>query len=131
MRYSKLILIVENHSDSAELMSYILGKQGYRTVVAENIECAKNILSIITPDLVVLDCFVSEASNSLLSELKRQGLARCAILCSTQDNLHAYCKREGVGFSVKKPFDVDEFVSVVQEADAVATEKRNSAHAGV
>jgi DNA-binding NtrC family response regulator len=131
MRYSKLILLVENHSDSAELMSYILGKHGYRAVVAESSECAKNILSIVTPDLVVLDCFALEASNSLLSELKRQGLARCTILCSTQDNLQTFCNTEGVGFSVKKPFDVDEFVSVVQKADAVATKMRNAAHAGV
>lgn len=124
MRPLKLILLVEHHFDSAELMSYILVKNGYRTVVAGTNERARNILSAITPHFVVLDRLASNASDSLLAELRRQGMATCTVLCSTQHDLSTFCKKEGVGFFIRKPFEIDEFVSVVQKADACATCKR-------
>jgi len=73
----KKILIVEDDLDIAEMVSYNLKKEGYKTSFVSNGRKAVNLIKNQKPDLIILDLMLPEID----------GLEICRILKSKEDTL--------------------------------------------
>lgn len=58
------ILVVDDELGIRELLSEILGDEGYNVALAENAEQARNYRSQTRPDLVLLDIWMPESRRT-------------------------------------------------------------------
>lgn len=75
------ILVVDDELGIRELLSEILGDEGYNVALAENAEQARNYRSQTRPDLVLLDIWMPDTDGvSLLKEWVRQNLLTMPVI---------------------------------------------------
>jgi two-component system phosphate regulon response regulator PhoB len=71
MADSSLILVVEDEHPVSEMLSFILEKEGWRVLVAEDVARARSILDKRLPDLILLDWMLPGISGlEFASQLK-------------------------------------------------------------
>ncbi len=108
------VLVVDDHSPSLRVMQRVLEREGHLAVGADCIAAAENALTLIKPDLVVLDVQLSDGSGlELARRLRaRPGLDACAILACTAGLIQsgsAEALSAGCDAFLPKPVDIQRF----------------------
>jgi DNA-binding response OmpR family regulator len=114
------IMIIEDDTDILDILTYILTNHGYEVISDSN----SAILSEVTnnyPDLILLDNRLPEGLGLEIckrykQEWKTGGVAACPVIIISADHelgtrIDAY---DADGF-IEKPFDVDNFLTVVSQ----------------
>jgi len=111
----KEIVIIENDREILEIMEYILIEQGYNVIAVLN---ETDLLSIVKPDLILLDNWLNGRSgHDICIELK-QDLATSAIpviLISAGNNLDEVAKSCQADSYINKPFDIEDLITEVNK----------------
>jgi CheY-like chemotaxis protein len=116
--HSKAVLIVEDDPDTREALEEMLDAGGYKVLTASNGAEGLAVLEGIQPPAVVLlDLMMPVMSGfAFLEELVRrpdhEGFP--VLLISANETLEQAARLPGVVGYVKKPFDLDEVLSLLE-----------------
>ncbi|MFF5384442.1 MULTISPECIES: response regulator transcription factor [Bacteria] len=103
------ILVVENDQDILDIITIILEDQGYKVIASIYSSIIEDI-SIIQPDLIMLDHVVMNGSGSdICKEIKANPVTNNipVILLSTAVGLQQITEDACADGFIEKPFDID------------------------
>jgi DNA-binding response OmpR family regulator len=109
------VLVVEDDSDIASLLSEILENEGYAAVAVTDNDDLKGQLDP-RPDLIVLDLRLTRGSaDQILQTVRARGLGDVpVVLLSAAGDLAERADELGVSAYVAKPFELEELLLVVR-----------------
>lgn len=102
------ILIADDSSANLMLLAQILEQSGYEVVQANNGLEALNEVSLVTPDLMILDLHMPEMDGiNVLVNMKKRNISIPVIVLSAvaDDITYKHVFELGVHDFIKKPFD--------------------------
>jgi len=134
----KRILVVEDHSDSAEMMKMVLEEEGYEVRWAETAGAALQILSPPAdapcphwqPDLILLDLSLPDMDGvEMIGWLRAAGQTVPPVIVASArpvSSVEATARSINAGV-LPKPFDIDELLTGIEAAlSSPATPSRES-----
>ena len=109
------VLIVEDDSDIASLLSEILENEGYAAVTVSDNDDLKGELDP-PPDLIVLDLRLTRGSaDQILQTVRARGMGDVpVVLLSAAGDLAERAKELSVSAYLAKPFELEELLVVVR-----------------
>ena len=109
------MLIVEDDSDIASLLSEILENEGYAAVAVSGSDDVKGQLDP-RPDLIVLDLRLTHGSaEQILQSMRARGMDDVPVLLlSAAGDLAERAKELGVSAYLAKPFELDDLLVIVR-----------------
>jgi CheY-like chemotaxis protein len=114
---SKTVLVVEDDPDIREVLEEMLDSGGHRVLTASNGREALDILDrLSSPCLVLLDLMMPVMSGfAFLEELQRRpnNQSVSVLLISANAQVEQAARGTGVVGFVKKPFDLDDVLALV------------------
>jgi two-component system, OmpR family, response regulator len=122
---AKHVVLVEDETNIAEAIRFLLGREGWRVETLANGNAAVDVIRKGRPDLVMLDVMLPGKSGfEILRELRADtDLADMPILMLTaRGQARDREKAEGAGVSrfMTKPFSNEEMLNAVRELTATA-----------
>jgi two-component system, OmpR family, response regulator len=117
---SKHVVLVEDETNIAEAIRFLLGREGWRVETLANGGNAAEVIRAAMPDLVMLDVMLpGKTGFEILSELRSDAaLADLPILMLTargQNRDREMAEQAGVSRFMTKPFSNDEILAAVRE----------------
>jgi len=113
------ILIVDDDFEIAEPVAFALEKLGYQVAHVSDGDQGVEAISILNPDLMVLDMMMPGRSGFLVLEhLRRTKQSRIRVIMVTGnegERHQAYARMLGADDYLHKPFSMDRLVQRVQE----------------
>ena len=111
-----LILIVEDDEELAQLNARLLARQGYAVMVAHTAAKAREIISLHSVDLFVLDITLPDGSGlSLCNEFRKGTEAPILFLSGKTETKDKVAGLDAGGdYYLTKPCDKNEFLAVIQ-----------------
>ena len=117
-RGSKSVLIVEDDPDIREVLEEMLDAGGHRVVTATNGAEGLAALELVAAPAVILLALMMPVMSGVafLEELARRGdrVGDRVLLISANETVERAAQLPGVVGYVKKPFDLDEVLSLVE-----------------
>ncbi len=114
----KTILVVDDDQDVRTMMSYVLRKNRFRVLEADNGSAALALASTKKPDLIISDVMMDNMNGFMLQELlqKDPSTAKIPIILITGAAHHAgaWGANENIGY-LQKPIGTNELLAVVRE----------------
>jgi len=114
-----LVLVVEDHVDTLDLVTEMLNRLGYRVITAATAAQAEERVRNHTPDAVLLDIKLPDASGTEGLDRLRRLLPAVPIIMLTA-NTDAVLAREtlrhGAFDYIMKPFDAERLKAVIEAA---------------
>jgi len=106
------ILVIDDDSDTRDLVTAMLRRAGGTVVAAESVASALSTLGVITPDVIVSDLESGDGAALLRTLAADQRRCRIPVIALTEDPEGS----AGFSASVRKPIDPQQFVRAVAEA---------------
>jgi DNA-binding response OmpR family regulator len=110
------VLVVDDHSDTVEMMRILLERRGFEVKVAGGIADARRAILADPPDVVVSDLRLGDGSGLELRDLKQRGAPHLVAVtgyAAERDSQEAL--EAGFDRYLTKPVDVDELATVIRE----------------
>ena len=122
----KHVVLVEDETNIAEAIRFLLGREGWRVETLANGNGAVDVIRKARPDLVMLDVMLPGKSGfEILKELRAEdGLADLPILMLTargQARDRELAEGAGVSRFMTKPFSNEEMLAAVRELTATGS----------
>ncbi|TNG00219.1 MAG: phosphate regulon transcriptional regulatory protein PhoB [Gammaproteobacteria bacterium] len=116
---SSLILVVEDENPVSEMLSFILEKEGWRVLVAEDVARARSILEKRLPDLILLDWMLPGISGiEFASQLKghhyTKGVPIIMLTARGEEDDVVVGLDSGVDDYITKPFSSRELLARIR-----------------
>ena len=110
------ILIVEDEENISDLLAYSLGKEGYKTEVAENGKKAFELIESFNPDLIMLDLMLPDISGlDICKKVTTTYSTPIIMLTAKSDTIDKILGIElGADDYITKPFNVREVIARVK-----------------
>ncbi len=114
-----MILVVDDHPDTAKLLCRLLDRCGYQSVHCESAQNALETLRVVRPEIVILDVMMPAMDGlTLLDHIRRtQGLDDLPVVMysASPDDRHRHRARAlgAVGYLLKGSASVVELLGVV------------------
>ncbi len=117
---SKHVVLVEDETNIAEAIRFLLGRDGWRVETLANGGNAAEVIRAARPDLVMLDVMLpGKTGFEILAELRSdESLADMPVLMLTargQSRDREMAMQAGVSRFMTKPFSNEEMLSAVRE----------------
>ena len=114
---SRCILLVEDHADTAAVMSRLLGKLGYLIKVADSLSKARAMAREQPCDLLICDLRLPDGSGlELMRELRQQRLIPgIALSGMASDEDRRQSSEAGFEMHLTKPIDFQVLKAAVEE----------------
>jgi len=114
------ILIVDDEPDFREMLTLMLYKEGFETATAENGEDFLNKIDDFQPDLVTLDVMMpglttEEILEKLIKKKCKPKIILLTVVRFSKEVLAELLKNESIVSYIKKPFDLDDFIGIIDE----------------
>lgn len=114
-----LILLLEDDHAIADTMKMVLDDEGYNVQIARDCPGAERFMSSAQPDLALvdyqLDCATAEPFINLMQERYK---AVPLMLLTARSNPEALAAALRIGHLIKKPFEVDDLIGMIQSVIA-------------
>lgn len=116
----KHVVLVEDETNIAEAIRFLLGREGWRVEVLANGDSAVEVIRNAMPDLVMLDVMLPGKSGfEILHEMRADpSMAALPVLMLTargQGRDREMAERAGVSRFMTKPFSNSEVLEAVRE----------------
>lgn len=116
----KRILIVEDHSDTLEIMAYQLGFLGYEMAVARDGVEAVDLAGSARPDLIIMDIMLPkmdgfEATSQIRNNPKTRSIPILAATAKAMPGDRERCLQAGCDGYLAKPFSHLELGQAIDE----------------
>ena len=114
-----VVLIVEDHDDTREMLKTFLGMVGCHVIEAENGERALNVAEKVCPDLILLDMKMPRVDGVTVTRLIRShpNLHEVPIIAVTgiaTPHFQAEVLRAGCNYYLEKPIDFNRLEELIQ-----------------
>src|SRR4030042_3437203 len=114
------ILIVDDDSDFAEMLNLMLSKDGFETAIAKNGEDLLNKIDDFQPDLITLDVMMpglttEEILEKLIKKKCKSKIILLTVVRYSKEVQEEFLKKESIVSYITKPFDLDDFIGIVDE----------------
>src|SRR4030042_6000887 len=114
------ILIVDDDPDFRELLNLMLRKEGIQTTIAQNGEDFLNKVDDFQPDLVTLDVMMpglttEEILEKLIKKKCKPKIILLTVVRYSKEVQEEFLKKESIVSYITKPFDLDDFIGIVDE----------------
>lgn len=113
----KRVLVVDDDRAILEVIGIILESNGYEVLNARDIHEVKGAIRRVTPDLVLLDIWLSGGDGGKIAQLLRANRKTCRvpiIMISAHNEGRAIALKSKVNGFLAKPFDVDVLLKLVK-----------------
>ncbi|PQO24167.1 sigma-54-dependent Fis family transcriptional regulator [Rhodobacteraceae bacterium WD3A24] len=126
------ILIVDDERDIRELISEILGDEGYSTRVAANSDDCMAAINESPPALIILDIWLKDSRMDgidILMSVKRDNPGIPVVIISGHGNIEIAVAaiKQGAYDFIEKPFNIDQLMVVISRAmEASRLRRENS-----
>lgn len=122
---NKLILVVEDETELAELLREVLELEGHRVVVAPHGRAALSILDELSPDLILTDLMlpVMDGLEFLQRYSARPGPKAAVIAMSAMGPYLDEALKLGAQAILRKPFELNELTERISSVLAGAAQK--------
>lgn len=110
------VLLVEDHGDTARIMSRLLARQGYETATAGDVATALEMAARMDFDLVISDLGLPDRNGlELIQELRAEGRTMPAIALSGygQEEDVRRCHEAGFNAHLTKPVNSEQFFRTI------------------
>jgi CheY-like chemotaxis protein len=114
----KAILVVDDEPAILDMISELLGYEGYQVVTTSQGSVALAWAKADPPALILLDLMMPGMSGwQVIDALKASPQTRAIpiVVLSAQRDLPATAKELGIAVFLAKPFDLDELISIVHQ----------------
>jgi DNA-binding response OmpR family regulator len=112
-----LVLLVDDDRVVRELVAVMLTRDGYQVVTAKDIEEAESHMRVCSPDVVIADFQLGNASGlDLLRTVRARSRDTKLLLISgsTKGDIDAIARSAGANGGLVKPFRVDELKETLE-----------------
>jgi CheY-like chemotaxis protein len=114
-----VVLIVEDHDDTREMLKTFLGMVGCHVIEAEDGERALNVAEKARPDLILLDMKIPRLDGLTVTRLIRShpnlhGVPIVAVTGNGTPQFQAEVLRAGCNHCLVKPIDFDRLEELIQ-----------------
>src|SRR4030042_5599204 len=114
------VLIVDDDPDFREMLNLMLCKEGIQTTIAENGEDFLNKIDDFQPDLVTLDVMMpglttEEILEKLIKKKCKPKIILLTVVRYSKEVQEEFLKKESIVSYITKPFDLDDFIGIVDE----------------
>jgi CheY-like chemotaxis protein len=113
-----LILIIDDSSYQRRLIRRFIEAKGHQIIEAVNGRDGLEMITTHTPDCVLLDLIMPEASGfDLLETLQQQNIKIpvVVITADVQTSTHRQCKELGAAAIINKPVDSEQLFEVIDQ----------------
>lgn len=116
MRVQELILIVEDDEAISKMISLSLHQQGFRTLIASDIQSAERIINTDSPDLIILDLGLPDGDGKgLIKKIRSDLMTPIIVVSARNDEKEVIASLDaGADDYVIKPFSIDELLARVR-----------------
>lgn len=114
----KKVMIVDDNEDLRKTVKWILDKEGYETILAENgDDCLKQINDLkIKPDLILLDIMMPGVPVAqVVEQLKDMRIVYLSAVTISQKDKEIMIQKENVLDFLAKPFEKAELVHLLKK----------------
>ena len=114
-----IVLVVEDHADTLDLIAEMLGRLGYQVRTAVTAAQALRSVAVDRPDAILLDVKLPDAAGVAGLEQLRRVLPAVPIIMLTANTDAAVARetlKRGAFDYITKPVDVDRVRSVLETA---------------
>jgi DNA-binding response OmpR family regulator len=113
------ILLIEDHSDVAEVLDLVLRYAGYEVIIATDGASGLMVARSGVPDLIILDLILPDLNGMLLIEQLKLGAATAAIpvlilTAASDQSTQQSALEAGCDAFIAKPFDIDHLLQQVR-----------------
>ena len=115
----KTILVIDDDPGIVEVLSIILQQHNYQVIATEAVETIAEQIKTNTPDLIILDIWISGADGrDVFRNLKQlPDLQKTPILImSAKNDAPEISKQLGADGLIPKPFDIDVLLQTVSKS---------------
>ena len=112
------VLVVEDHVDSAIMLSTFLSMAGHLVRVAHNADMALDIAHEFQPNVCLCDIGLPKTSGYELAPLLRSQLPKMLLIAVTGwvgDQDRKLCQDAGFSDQMIKPIDLEELLGLIRE----------------
>jgi DNA-binding response OmpR family regulator len=118
---ARRILIVDDDPQQTEVLSYRLGRLGYRTLTAHRGDDGLRMAKVARPHLVLLDLRLPDADGLDICQQLTDGDATCGIpviILSGMERPDIIRRSRGAGchYFIRKPYDPNALLVLVEHA---------------
>ena len=113
----KKIILIEDDTDTIDMMQHLLKNQGYVVIYANRDICVEEIASI-KPELLIIDYWLRNTlGTEVCKKIKDSELTKHipVIIYSANKNIESLAIAAGADAYISKPFDVDIFSELIAE----------------
>jgi CheY-like chemotaxis protein len=115
-----LILVVEDNSTNALILSAMLRKSGYESVVATDGADGVEMMDNLAPALILMDLHMPRLNGfDAAAEIRRKygdrAPAIVAVTANANPEVHAACLASGFRAVISKPVMIDALIATVRE----------------
>ncbi len=121
------ILVVEDDSSIAELLTWILNDAGYSVTWVDSLREARRYCSKALPDVIIADLLLPDGLGSdLVHELTRtyNGSSPASIVMSAVPQAKQHADAAGASLCLTKPFDLTELLESISHLTSSRKLKR-------
>lgn len=120
---SKHVVLVEDETNIAEAIRFLLGREGWRVETLANGDNAAAVIHAAKPDLVMLDVMLpGKTGFEILAELRSdkslEGLPVLMLTARGQARDREMAEEAGVSRFMTKPFSNEEIITAARELTA-------------
>jgi two-component system KDP operon response regulator KdpE len=118
MRVQELILIIEDDEAISKMVSLSLNQQGFKTLIAADIQNAERIINTDSPDLIILDLGLPDGDGKgLIKKIRAELMIPIIVVSARNDEKEVIASLDaGADDYVIKPFSIDELLARVRSA---------------
>ncbi len=116
----RTILLVEDNPQNRYLVTFLLEKNGYEVVVAEDGEEAVSAVSEHVPDLILMDVQLPkldgyEATRRIKSDVRFAGIPLVALTAHSMKGDRGKAMAAGCDDYITKPVDADQLIGRIKD----------------
>lgn len=115
---NKTIIVIEDDSDIAELIKFILDSQGFQVTIFADGRSIMNRIKEINPNLIIVDLWIPGVDGATLTKkLKKEKSTKKIpiILVSANNSLEQITKQTKADGCLAKPFNIKDLLTIVKK----------------
>lgn len=110
-------LVIEDHDDLRAVLAIMLKRLGFSVVKADNGSEGLDLARKTPPDLVLLDHHMpGSKGDEVAGKLRAAGIEAPIVMISGDEDIAHLAQRAGTALWLKKPFNMQDVVAIVQRA---------------
>lgn len=118
MKVQECILIIEDDEAISNMVSLSLHQQGFKTLIAADIQSALRIINTDSPDLIILDLGLPDGDGKgLIKQIRSELMTPIIVVSARNDEKEVIASLDaGADDYVIKPFSIDELLARIRSA---------------